>query len=82
MPSGLMSAIFPSGSHPVARPQKHRLERLHCLPVAPNPQAQDGLHEVREAGAPMQDSPPCMQAMPRKCCRGPLESSALDHLFK
>lgn len=40
----------PSGSDLVARPQKYWLERLHRLQVAPDPQAEDGLHKVSSAG--------------------------------
>lgn len=38
--------VSPPGSDAVARPQKHRLERLHSLQVAPDPPAQDGVHTV------------------------------------
>jgi hypothetical protein len=34
------------GAYSVARPQEHRLERLHCLQMAPDPQAQVWTHQV------------------------------------
>lgn len=39
-----------AGAYPLARPQEHWLEGLHCLQMAPDPQTQNRTHQVSVDG--------------------------------